>query len=48
VRRKEMERTADKPLVGPEFLDAMDIDLQTLKQKTYEEVSWYRNRPAGP
>lgn len=48
VRRKEMERTADKPLVGPEFLDAVDIDLQTLKQKTYEEVLWYRNRPAGP
>jgi mitogen-activated protein kinase 1/3 len=43
VRRKEMERTADKPLVAPEFLDALEIDLQTLKRKTFEEVLWYRN-----
>jgi mitogen-activated protein kinase 1/3 len=44
VRRKEMERTADKPLVAPEFLDALEIDLQTLKRKTFEEVLWYRNQ----
>ncbi len=43
VRRKEMERTADKPLESPEFLDAMEIDLTLLKGKTYEEVLWYRN-----
>ena len=48
VRRKEMERTAERPLVGPEFLDAMDIDLQTLRLKTYEEVKWYQNQPAAP
>lgn len=48
VRRKEMERSAEKPLVGPKFLDALDIDLQTLRQKTYEEVLWYRSQTAGP
>ena len=43
VRRKDMERTADKPLLSPEFLDAMDIDLQLLKQTTFDEVAWYRD-----
>lgn len=44
VRRKEMEQTADKPLLSPAFLDSLDIDLQLLKQKTYDEVLWYRNQ----
>ena len=43
VRRKEMEAEAESPLKGPEFLDAAEIDLQTLKRRTYEEVLWYRN-----
>jgi serine/threonine protein kinase len=43
VRRKELERSAEKALVGPEFLNAMEIDLQTLKRRTYEEVLWYRD-----
>lgn len=43
VRRKEMERTANEPLQGPAFLDAMEINLKLLKEKTYEEVLWYRN-----
>jgi mitogen-activated protein kinase 1/3 len=44
VRRKEMEREADKPLIGPDFLEASEIDLQTLKRRTYEEVLWYRDQ----
>eukprot|EP00934_Nitzschia_sp_Nitz4_P000066 Nitzschia sp. Nitz4//scaffold36_size144017//119988//121981//NITZ4_003113-RA/size144017-processed-gene-0.92-mRNA-1//-1//CDS//3329549537//66//frame0 len=42
VRRQEMERTAAHPLEAPAFLDAMEIELQTLKQETYNEVLWYR------
>lgn len=49
VRRKEMERMADKPLLSPKFLDAMEIDLQLLKQKTFDEVTWYRkSNPPSP
>lgn len=48
VRRQEMERLAEKPLVGPEFLDAVEIDLQTLKRRTYEEVLWYRDQNPRP
>jgi mitogen-activated protein kinase 1/3 len=48
VRKEEMERTAEKPLVGPRFLDAVEIDLQTLKRRTYEEVLWYRNQDDHP
>ena len=44
VRRNEMERTAEKPHISPEFLNSLEIDLQTLKQKTYDEVLWYRNQ----
>jgi mitogen-activated protein kinase 1/3 len=44
VRRKEMEREADRPLIGPDFLEASEIDLQTLKRRTYEEVLWYRDQ----
>ena len=47
VRRKEMERTAAQPLKGPEFLDALEIDLKLLKKKTFEEVLWYRNQQPG-
>ena len=43
VRRKELERTADGPLEGPSFLEADKIDLDVLKQRTYEEVIWYRD-----
>lgn len=42
VRRKDLERTADGPLEGPSFLEADKIDLSVLKQRTYEEVMWYR------
>lgn len=44
VRKEEMEQTADEPLVSPEFLGAVEIDLQTLKLRTYEEVLWYRKQ----
>jgi mitogen-activated protein kinase 1/3 len=47
MRRPEMEGTAETPLLGPDFLDAMEIDLDTLKRRTYEEVLWYRNQEAG-
>jgi mitogen-activated protein kinase 1/3 len=43
VRRKELERTADGPLTGPDFLESDNIDLRLVKQRTYEEVIWYRD-----
>jgi serine/threonine protein kinase len=43
VRRKDLERTADGPLEGPDFLESDNIDLQLLKQRTYDEALWYRD-----
>jgi mitogen-activated protein kinase 1/3 len=43
VRRKELERVAEKELLVPDFLDSLDIDLESLKRETYEEVLWYRD-----
>lgn len=42
VRRKDMEKSADQPLVGPKFLETNNVDIATLKQRTYEEVLWYK------
>lgn len=49
VRQKEMEPAAGAPLIGPAFLDTNQIDLDTLKQRTFEEVRWYRHmgQPQG-
>jgi mitogen-activated protein kinase 1/3 len=44
VRRKDLERAADGPLEGPDFLEADKIDLAVLKQRTYDEVVWYRDQ----
>ena len=43
VRQKEMELAANTPLIGPAFLENNQIDLDTLKQRTFEEVRWYRH-----
>ncbi|CAB9517063.1 Mitogen-activated protein kinase HOG1 (Fragment) [Seminavis robusta] len=43
VRRKDMEPAASEPLIGPAFLENNQIDLLTLKRKTFEEVRWYRD-----
>jgi mitogen-activated protein kinase 1/3 len=43
VRRKQLERSADSPLLGPSFLDSDRIDLKVLKQQTYEEMLWYKD-----
>lgn len=43
VRQKEMEPAAKAPLIGPAFLESSQIDLGTLKQRTFEEVRWYRH-----
>lgn len=42
VRGKEMERRAEKPLVGPDFLESHHVDLNMIKRQTYDEVLWYR------
>jgi len=42
VRQKEMEPAASEPLIGPAFLENNQIDLDTLKRRTFEEVRWYR------
>jgi len=43
VRRKELDLTSNDPLEAPSFLEADRIDLAVLKQRTYEEVMWYRD-----
>jgi mitogen-activated protein kinase 1/3 len=43
IRRKEIEMIAEGPLEGPAFLESKKVNLRLLKQKTYEEVRWYRN-----
>mmetsp|Transcript_8760 Transcript_8760/g.12535 ORF Transcript_8760/g.12535 Transcript_8760/m.12535 type:complete len:110 (-) Transcript_8760:210-539(-) len=47
VRRKEMEKNADQPLIGPDFLEKNRIDMRMLKQRTHEEVLWYRDQEKG-
>jgi serine/threonine protein kinase len=47
VRGKEMERRADEPLVGPDFLESNHVDLNMLKRRTFEEVLWYRDQVTG-
>jgi mitogen-activated protein kinase 1/3 len=44
VRGKEMERRAEKALVGPDFLESHHVDLDMLKRQTYDEVLCYRNQ----
>eukprot|EP00522_Entomoneis_paludosa_P011449 CAMPEP_0172452766 /NCGR_PEP_ID=MMETSP1065-20121228/10323_1 /TAXON_ID=265537 /ORGANISM="Amphiprora paludosa, Strain CCMP125" /LENGTH=708 /DNA_ID=CAMNT_0013204873 /DNA_START=243 /DNA_END=2369 /DNA_ORIENTATION=+ len=44
VRNEQLERDAAAGLVGPEFLDKKEVDLQVVKQKTYEEVLWYSDK----
>lgn len=43
IRRKELERFAKGPLEAPAFLDSPKVDLRLLKQKTFEEVLWFRD-----
>lgn len=43
VRQKEMEPAASEPLIGPAFLENNQIELDTLKRRTFEEVRWYRH-----
>ena len=43
VRRKDLEPEAGAPLKGPAFLETNQIDLDTLKRKTFEEVRWYKD-----
>jgi len=43
IRRKELERVADGPLEGPDFLESTNIDIRLLKEKTFEEVTWFRD-----
>ena len=43
TRREELERKATSPLACPNFLESDEVDLKLLKQRTYEEVLWYRD-----
>lgn len=47
VRRKDLEPEASEPLIGPAFLETNQIDLDTLKRKTFEEVRWYKDANAS-
>ena len=42
VRRANMERNAERPLVGPKFLETNRVDMDELKRKAYDEVMFYR------
>ena len=42
VRRADMERGAQRPLVGPEFLETNHVDMDELKRKAYDEVMCYQ------
>jgi len=44
VRRADMERGAQRPLVGPEFLETNHVDMDELKRKAYDEVMCYRRQ----
>jgi mitogen-activated protein kinase 1/3 len=44
VRRKDLEQASSGPLEGPDFLESENIDLQVLKQRTYDEILWYRDQ----
>jgi len=46
VRRKEFELDG-AALEGPAFLEASTVDLETLRQKTFEEVMWYSKQNSG-
>jgi len=46
IRNLEEEKTLDQPLVM-DFLDTNKIDLKLLKQRTYEEVLWYKNHASA-
>jgi len=44
IRQKDMEKTAEQPLVGPEFLDANEINVKELKRRIFEEVMLFKNQ----
>ena len=44
VRHQELERDARAKLTSPEFLEKSSIDLKSVKQETYDEVLWYRDK----
>ena len=44
VSGREMERRADKPLVGPDFLESHHVNMDMLKRETYEEALCYRDQ----
>jgi mitogen-activated protein kinase 1/3 len=48
IRRRDMEKAIDTALVSPEFLHQKEIDIDTLKRMTYEEVLWFRDHPDPP
>jgi len=48
IRREEMETSATKPMENPEFLNDQNIGIEILKQKTYEEVLWFRDKSVRP
>ena len=48
IRREEMESSVQSPMESPAFLNAQEIDIETLKQKTYNEVLWFRDNQSKP
>uniref|UniRef100_A0A7S4A9N4 Mitogen-activated protein kinase n=1 Tax=Pseudo-nitzschia australis TaxID=44445 RepID=A0A7S4A9N4_9STRA len=43
IRREGMETSVGKPMESPTFLNEQEIDIETLKQKAYNEVLWFRD-----
>jgi mitogen-activated protein kinase 1/3 len=47
VRQVEMEKNADGPLVGPDFLNSDMISIEEIKKRILEEVSWFKEQDAN-
>ena len=43
IRRKDLELNSSRPLEGPDFLNSHKVDLDVLKEKTLDEVRWFRD-----
>lgn len=48
IRREEMETSVESPMESPAFLNEQEIDIETLKRMTYNEVLWFRDNQTRP
>lgn len=46
IRRQDLEKSIERPLVSPDFLH-QEIDIDILKRMAYNEVLWFRDHRPG-